>query len=335
MKPMDQMQVLGTYSRLLTSKTPLDAAYEQLGDRVRSRQPGESASDAFARSGIHPVACAILSGSEIAGRSGEGADRASDWLADREKRNEEFISPAQRQVFMSLGLLAAIFALPILTNGMFGQIPSDYVTIQHTPLSQFLINMYERFYEPINPYVTLGLILGTLGGAGYALVKTENPLRNRLPLMAPMNKLHEQEQLTAWLSMYIPFHSSNLPFADFVRAGKRAFKTGLLAKGFTILLEDVERGEADSLATAATMHPHAIPGNLSKAIAVMADMDHKAGQKHLRALLMLSGREMRNLAGQINNQGRRLKMFASIVVIGTLLFGIYGPLYMSMGATTV
>ena len=124
MKPMEQMNVLGTYSRLLTSKTPLEAAYEQLGDQVRSRQPGEPASKAFARSGIHPVACAILSGSETAGRSGEGADRASDWLADREKRNEEFISPAQRQVFMSLFLLAAILRCPFSPTACSGKFPA-------------------------------------------------------------------------------------------------------------------------------------------------------------------------------------------------------------------
>ena len=149
--------------------------------------------------------------------------------------------------------------------------------------------------------------------------------------MAPLRKLNEQEQLTAWLSMYIPFHSSNLPFADFVRAGTRAFKSGLLAKGFGILLDDVERGEADSLATAASIHPEAIPGNLSEAIAVMADMDQEGGQKHLRSLLRMSSQEMRNLAGRINNQGRRMKLFVSLLVMVCLIFGVYGPLYMSMG----
>ena len=175
---MDQIDLMSTYSRLLMSKTALESAYERLGERVLPRRPGELASQAFGRSGFHPVACAILAGSEIAGQSGQGADRASDWLADRERRNEQFVGPAKRQVFMSLGLLAVVFALPILTNGMFGQIPSDYVTIQHTPLSRFLMDMYENVYEPINAYVALILILGTLGGTGYLIVKTENPCAN-------------------------------------------------------------------------------------------------------------------------------------------------------------
>ena len=331
MKVDDQMDLLMKYSRLLTSKTPLEVAYERLGDRALPRGSGEPASNAFARSGVHPVACAILSVAETAGQSGEGADRAADWLAEREKRRDEWIRPATMQTFFSIGLMFVLFALPLVANGMFNMIPTEYVTLQHTPLSQFLLDVYENVYSLLNPYVSVALVWAVLGSACFALTRLSGPVRDRLPLLGPLGRLGEQEQLTAWLSMYMPFHASNLPFADFVRAGSRAFKSGMLARSFAILLEDVESGEADSLATAAAMHPDAVPGGLNEAIVVMADMDEEAGQKHLKDLMMLSGREMRRLAGRARRQGKILRNVTTVFMMGFLIIGIYGPLTQSIG----
>ena len=331
MKVTQQVGLLMKYSRLLTSKTPVEVAYERLGDSLLPRQSGEPASKAFARSGVHPVACAILSVSETVGQSGEGADRAAQWLSDREDRREEWIGPATTQAFFSIGLMFLLFAMPLVANGMFNMIPTEYVTLQHTPLSQLLLDVYENVYAPLNPYVSLGLIWAILGSACYALTKLSGPVRNRLPLLGPLGRLGEQEQLTAWLSMYMPFHASNLPFADFVRAGSRAFKSGMLARCFAILLKDVESGEADSLATAAAMHPDAIPGGFNEEIVVMADMDHEAGQKHLRDLMKLGTNEMRQLAGQARRQGKILRNVSTVFMIGFLIVGIYGPLTQSIG----
>lgn len=333
MKPDDQMEVLMTYSRLLASRTPLENAYERLGDRVLPRRPGEPASSAFARSGIHPVACAILSGAETAGQSGEGADRAADWLAAREKRNDEFIKPVRKQFFFSAGILLILFAMPIIANSMFEQLPDEYVTLQHTPVSQLLVNAYEGFYEPLTPYVALGLLCTALAGICFGLYQLKGPVRNRLPLLGPLGQLGEQERLTAWLSMYLPFHAANLPFSDFVRAGARAFRSGPLAAAFALLMRDVNSGEADSLATAAALHPEAIPGGMYEAIIVMADMDRLAGQQHLNSLMLLTSREMRRLASRAARQGGLMRTMSGVMIGVFMIAGIYGPLAMSIGST--
>ena len=333
MKPSDQMEALMTYARLLASKTPLESAYEQIGKRLAPRQLGERASQAFERSGVHPVACAILSGAEVAGQSGAGADRAADWLAEREKRTDEFLGPVRRQVYFCAGILLILFAMPIIANGMFEQLPDEYVTLQHTPLSEILIAAYNAFYEPLNPYVALVVIWIGLVAAGFVLFRLPGTLRNRLPLLGPLALLSEQERLTAWLSMYIPFYAANLPFADFVRAGAHAFKSGPLAKAFDVLMGDVRSGEADSLPTAASLHPEAIPADMHKAIVVLADMDQEAGQKHLGSLMTLSSREMRFLASKAARQAGFMRTSAGVLIGACMLIGIYGPLAMSIGAT--
>ena len=330
MKPDDQMEVLMTYSRLLASRTPLETAYERLGERVAARKAGEPASSAFARSGIHPVACAILSGAETAGQSGDGSDRAADWLAAREKRNDEFINPVKKQCFFSAAILLILFVMPVIANSMFAQLPDEYVTLQHTPVSQFLVSAYATFYEPLTPYVALGVLCGGLMGACFALFRLKGPVRNRLPLLGPLGQLGEQERLTAWLSMYIPFYAANLPFSDFVRAGARAFKSGPLVASFALLLRDVKSGEADSLATAAALHPDAIPGGMHEAIIVMADMDQEAGQKHLSSLMLLSAREMRRLASRAARQGGLMRTVSMVVIGVFMIVGIYGPLAISI-----
>ena len=330
MKPDDQMDVLMTYSRLLASRIPLENAYERLGERVAARRPGEPASSAFARSGIHPVACAILSGSETAGQSGDGADRAADWLAAREKRSDEFIKPVQKQFFFSAAILLILLAMPIIANSMFEQLPDEYVTLQHTPVSQFLVNSYAAIYEPLTPYVAFGLLCAALIGSCFGLFQLKGPVRDRLPLLGPLGQLGEQERLTAWLSMYIPFHAANLPFSDFVRAGARAFKSGPLVATFALLLRDVKDGEADSLATAAALHPEAIPGGMHEAIIVMADMDQEAGQKHLSSLMLLSAREMRRLASRAARQGGLMRTASGVVIGVFMIVGIYGPLAISI-----
>ena len=332
MKPDDQMEVLMTYARLLASKTPLENAYERLGGRVLPRKPGEPASSALARSGVHPVACAILSGAETAGQSGEGADRAADWLAAREKRGDEFIRPVKKQFFFSAGILLILFAMPIIADSMFAQLPDEYVTLQHTPVSQLLVDAYSVFYEPLTPYVALGLLCMVLAGGCFALLRLKGPVRDRLPLLGPLAQLGEQERLTAWLSMYLPFHAANLPFSDFVRAGARAFKSGPLATAFGLLMRDVRSGEADSLATAAAMHPEAIPGGLHEAIIVMADMDRVAGQQHLNSLMVLTSREMRRLATRAARQGGLMRTMSGVVIGIFMIAGIYGPLAMSIGS---
>ena len=63
MKPGDQMEALMTYSRLLASKAPLEAAYERLGKRVAPGREGEPASQAFERSGVHPCSLRDFVGS--------------------------------------------------------------------------------------------------------------------------------------------------------------------------------------------------------------------------------------------------------------------------------
>ena len=330
MKPDDQMDVLMTYSRLLASRIPLENAYERLGERVAARRPGEPASSAFARSGIHPVACAILSGAETAGQSGDGADRAADWLAAREKRSDEFIKPVQKQFFFSAAILLILLAMPIIANSMFEQLPDEYVTLQHTPVSQFLVNSYAAIYEPLTPYVAFGLLCAALMGGCFGLFQLKGPVRDRLPLLGPLGQLGEQERLTAWLSMYIPFHAANLPFSDFVRAGAVAFKSGPLAATFALLLRDVKDGEADSLATAAALHPEAIPGGMHEAIIVMADMDQEAGQKHLSSLMLLSAREMRRLASRAARQGGLMRTVSGVVIGVFMIVGIYGPLAISI-----
>ena len=282
----DEMAALMTYSRLLASKAPLETAYERLGNRLAPRSPSEPASRAFERSGVHPVACAILSGAETAGQSGAGADRAADWLAARDKRKQEYINPVAKHFYFTAAILLILFAMPIIANAMFEQLPDEYLTLEHTVLSEFLVGAYSLFYEPLTPYVALGLLCGAVGAVGFALFQFQGSFRDRLPLLGPLGQLAEQERLTAWLSMYIPFHEANLPFPDFVRAGARAFKSGPLAQTFAVLLKDVEKGEADSLATAASIHPDVIPAGMHEAIVVMADMDLEAGQKHLRALMM-------------------------------------------------
>ncbi|MYJ76347.1 MAG: hypothetical protein F4089_15220 [Gammaproteobacteria bacterium] len=332
MKPDDQMEILMTYSRLLASKTPLENAYERLGSKVLPRKPGEPASSALARSGVHPVACAILSGAETAGQSGEGADRAADWLSAREKRADEFIKPVKKQFFFSAGILLVLFAMPIIANSMFAQLPDEYVTLQHTPVSQLLVSAYAAFYEPLTPYVALGVLSAALAGGGYALFQLKGPVRDRLPLLGPLGQLGEQERLTAWLSMYLPFHAANLPFSDFVRAGARAFSSGPLAAAFGLLMRDVKSGEADSLATAAALHPEAIPGGMHEAIIVMADMDRVAGQLHLNSLMLLASREMRRLASRAARQGGLMRTFSGLIIGVFMIAGIYGPLAMSIGS---
>ena len=332
MKPGNQMEALMTYSRLLASKVPLQTAYERLGKRVAPRWAGEPASKAFERSGVHPVACAILSGAETAGQSGTGADRAADWLAEREKRVDEFINPVKKQFFFSAAILLILFAMPVIANSMFEQLPDEYVTLQHTVLSEFLVTAYSLFYEPLTPYVAVAILWGGLVGAGLLLLQFKGIVRDRLPLLGPLGQIAEQERLTAWLSMYIPFHEANLPFSDFVRAGAHAFKSGPLAKGFAVLLSDVENGEADSLATAASLHPEVIPAGMHEAIVVMADMDLEAGQKHLSALMMLSSREMRRLAVKAGRQGGLMRTISGVVIAAFMIIGIYGPLAISIGA---
>ena len=331
MKPGDQMGALMTYSRLLASKTTLETAYERLEKRMAPRQPGEPASLAFERSGVHPVACAILSGAEMAGQSGTGADRAADWLAEREKRADEYLRPVTRQILFSLVVLLLLFAMPIIANAMFEQLPDEYVNLQHTMLSKFLVGAYSAVYEPLSAYLALAVLWGGLIAAGFALFRLSGPIRDRLPLLGPLGELEEQERLTAWLSMYIPFHAANLPFPDFVRAGARAFKSGPLAKAFALLMRDVESGEVDSLSTAAAIHPDAIPGRIHEAIVVMADMDMEAGQKHLRSLLMLSSREMRRLAIKAARQAGFIRTVSGVVIAAFMLVGIYGPLMISIG----
>lgn len=332
MKPDDQMEILMTYSRLLASRTPLENAYERLGNRVLPRKAGEPASSALARSGVHPVACAILSGAETAGQSGEGADRAADWLAAREKRSDEFIKPVKKQFFFSAGVLLLVLAMPVIANSMFAQLPDEYVTLQHTPVSNLLVSVYAAFYQPLTPYLALGLLCAAVAGACIALYQLKGPLRDGLPLLGPLAQLGEQERLTAWLSMYLPFHAANLPFSDFVRAGARAFKSGPLAAAFGLLMRDVRSGEADSLATAAALHPEAIPGGMHEAIIVMADMDRTAGQLHLNSLMLLASREMRRLASRAARQGGLMRTISGVIIGVFMIAGIYGPLAMSIGS---
>lgn len=334
LKPGDQMEALMTYSRLLASRTPLESAYERLGKRVAPRRAGERASQAFERSGIHPVACAILSGAETAGHSGAGADRAADWLAAREQRMDEYINPVKKQFFFSAAILLILFAMPIIANAMFEQLPDEYVQLQHTVLSEFLVASYSLFYEPLTPFVALGVLWGGLMAAGLVLFQLKGQVRDRLPLLGPLGQIAEHERLTAWLSMYMPFHAANLPFSDFVHAGAHAFRSGPLAKAFAKLSSDVERGEADSLATAASVHPEVIPAGMHEAIVVMADMDLEAGQKHLSSLMMLSSREMRRLAVHASRQGGLMRTVSGVVIAAFMLVGIYGPLALSMGAPT-
>ena len=332
MKPGDQMEALMTYSRLLASKAPLEAAYERLGKRVAPGREGEPASQAFERSGVHPVACAILSAAETAGQSGAGADRAADWLAAREKRAEEYIDPVKKQSFFSAAILLILFAMPVIANAMFEQLPDEYVTLQHTVLSEFLVAAYTLFYEPLTPFVAMAVLWGGMIVAGFALFQLKGFIRDRVPLLGPLGQIAEQERLTAWLSMYMPFHEANLPFSDFVRAGAHAFKSGPLAKAFAVLLSDVKNGEADSLATAASLHPEVIPAGMHEAIVVMADMDLGAGQKHLSALMMLSSREMRRLAVKAGRQGGLMRAISGVVIAAFMLIGIYGPLAISVGS---
>ena len=333
--PIEQINILSLFSRLLTSKVSIDTAYERLGENVVKRHTNETAAEGLERSGLHPVACAILSGGESAGHAGEGAEKASDWLINREKRKEEFIGPAQRQMLLSLFLIALMFAFPILTHAMFDQLPSNYVKIQHTPVSKFMYGVYETVYAPFgNAFVALFLFLGVIAGTLFAIAKTANPIRDRLIFMGAMRKLSQKEALVAWISMYIPFHQANLPFAHFVRSGARAFRKGdkKMSQSFNVLLDSVRKGESDSLATAAVMYPDAIPGGMSDTISVMADMDQEAGQKHLRSIMNLCTREMRNLASKVSSQGKRIKMIVIIVMLVLMITGIYAPMYSSMSA---
>ena len=326
MKIDDQLEMLTTYSQLLTSKTPKDLAYQKLGAKALPRNPGETVAAAFLRAGVHPVACAILSGAESAGSPGEGASRASDWLADRQQRSNDLIRPAMTQSFTSAFLILGLFAMPILCNKMFSILPGDIVQIQNTGVSEFLRNMHSRFYEPIGDYTVIAIVAAVLGSVGYGLTLLRGAARDRIPMLGPLTRMTDQERLSAWLSMYIPFHHSDLPYVEFVRAGRRAFKTGPLAESFRLLDRDVRAGEADSLATAAALHPEAVPKGLEAGLRVMADMNLAGGQKHLQNLLEISGREVRRLAIKALRQAKLARMIVIGVMVFTILMGVYLPL---------
>ena len=326
MKLDEQIGMLTEYSEQLASKTPKELAYQRLGKKAPAMNPGESVASAFQRAGVDPVACAIVSGGEAAGTPGAGAARAADWLSEKLKQSSDVIRPAFMQSFTAGILLLAIFAMPILCDKMFNILPGDIVQIQDSAMSEFLRAVYAAIYEPFGEITVMVIVTAAFSALCYALTLTRGAVRERIPMLGPLTLMAEQERVTAWINMYMPFHAADLPYVEFVRAGRRAFKTGGLAESFRLLDRDVRAGEADTLATAAALHPEAVPIGLAPGLRIMADMNVPAGQRHLANLLETSERKMRNYAGRALRQAKMARMIVIAGMVFTILTGIYLPM---------
>ena len=259
MNPDEQLRILVLYEQLLVSKVSLDTAFAKLGSKIKAPQRGEAPSETLLRSGFHPVVCAILAAGEAAGRAHEGASRGSDWLNDRQLRQENLINPALRQAAFSLSLVAGLFALPVAAHNMFSLLPRGIVKIKHTGVSQFLVDAYAILFEPFPTWIVLTAMWLVFGGLLWYLAKSPAMVRSKVPMLGPLMELKAQETLTAWLSIFLPFHTARLPYNKFVRAGVKACKKGELAESFRALKLDVDAGEADSISTAVEMRPTAVP----------------------------------------------------------------------------
>ena len=329
MKIDDQLQFLSTYSQLLISRTPVDEAFRRLSGKLKAPMPNEQPSDTMRRSGFHPYACAILSGGEAAGRADEGAAKAAEWLAEREQLVNVTVGPARTQAIMALLFINSLFALPVGVNEMFDRVPLDLLQINHTFVSAWLLKIYGVLFAPFPTLLVLAFMWAVFGMGLWAVWRAPDEIKRRFPMVGPLAGLKAQENLAAWLSIYLPFHVSRLPHADFVEAGVRACQRGPLAQSFRQMQADLRTGEVDSLATAVGMRPEVVPAGMHEALTIMGAMNIEAGEAHIRALLGLTAREMRRLGIKASRQSKFIRNLAMMMTIIGVLMGVYLPLLQS------